>query len=217
MKRICHIAVLIAIACSLISCAVNKKVSDYHVNDASFSILDKYPSNQYEAMDSLLSFPKEVIGYLIGRMSDTTMAEVSTINVYSSYVPDLSKYWHNRGGLRYAIMLEFYLKDPLHNESTEALETYTELKQLVSESNLGVDALWSCYRISTSNLIFRYDKEGNPIFQVLSSNDMLEIHKQYNEWWKRNKGKSLIELREIYKKDQGILRLPFKWYDGKFF
>jgi len=46
---------------------------------------------------------------------------------------------------------------------------------------------------------------------------MLEIQKQYYEWWKRNKGKSLIELREIYKKDQGILRLPFKWYDGQFF
>ena len=217
MKNSFQNIVLIVFSYLLISCAVNKKVSDYHVNDTSFSILDKYPNNQYEAMDSLLTFPKEVIGYLIGRMSDTTMAEVSTINVYSSYFPDLSKYWHNRGGLRYAIMLEFYLKDPLHNESTEALETYTELKQLVSESNLGVDALWSCYRISTSNLIFRYDKEGNPIFQVLSSNEMLEIHKQYNEWWKRNKGKSLIELREIYKKDQGILKRPFKWYDGKFF
>ncbi|MBQ8461383.1 MAG: hypothetical protein IJ543_03075 [Bacteroidales bacterium] len=217
MKRICHIAVLIAIACSLISCAVNKKVSDYHVNDTSFSILDKYPNNQYEAMDSLLTFPKEVIGYLIGRMSDTTMAEVSTINVYSSYFPDLSKYWHNRGGLRYAIMLEFYLKDPLHSGTIDEMEMYAELQKLVSDSNVGAEVLWPCYRVTPSNLVFKYDNEGNPIFQVLSSNDILEIQKQYYEWWKRNKGKSLIELREIYKKDQGILRLPFKWYDGKFF
>ncbi len=209
--------ILFGVIYLFISCAVNKQLLDNQVNDMSYSILDKYPCNQYEALDSLLTFSPEVIGYLIYRMSDTTITEVSTINPYSSNIPDLSKFWHNRGGLRYAIMLEFYLKDPLHNGSTEALETYTELKQLVSESNLGVDALWSCYRISTSNLIFRYDKEGNPIFQVLSSNDMLEIHKQYNEWWKRNKGKSLIELREIYKKDQGILKRPFKWYDGKFF
>lgn len=135
---------------------------------------------------------KDAIPYLIGLIDCNSESDVGFVNPYSSTIDKFL--FKNFKGIMAAYAIELILaKDKLEYPVVFKYEFPSQKHP---------------YNIYNYGVIFNKQRE----FKPLSYDETKEIKNIYNNWWDKNKSKSLNQLRLDWKQKGNILKdSPYEW------
>lgn len=158
-----------------------------------------YNANASYVHDMVLTYNKQVIPCLIDSIDISRKGFIGFLDPKSSRIPPF--FLNNQTGINYAYLIELILsKDSIESvkRTWESDHDFLHWEELVKP-----------YRIYNHCVIVKKDREGYPIPNALTHDDMLVVKWIYSLWWEANKHKSIEVLREERKKGARILKDPY--------
>lgn len=148
---------------------------------------------QLHVLDFSLKMGKDIIPILIEHIDDDKKRPFIEFEDY--YDRPSPRYFYNYIGIKYAYLIEFMMQ--------------TESMKYKSMSEVAKKDVWSnpgrFVKIFKECILFRKDDSGGVIEDRLTLEDMGIVKGIYQEWWEKNKDKSLSDIRQEWKKTNGIL------------
>ena len=144
-----------------------------------------FNNNIVKAGNQVVSFGKDAIPCLIDMID---VKKESSVGFQDPNSSSTSLTFRNCAGISAAYLIELILsKDSLLNTAM-------------------IDGV----RIYQIGVIVKI-KKNNPVLEKLNYNDMLVIKKIYTKWWELNKRKTIVQLRDEWRKNKNILGKKFRW------
>lgn len=148
---------------------------------------------QLHVLDFSLEMGKDIIPILIEHIDDDMKRHFIEFEDY--YDRPSPHYFYNYIGIKYAYLIEFMMK-----AETMKYKSMSELPERETWSNPG-----KFVKIFKEGILFKKDDSGEIIEDRLTLEDMVIVKGIYQEWWEKNKDKSLSDMRKEWKETNGIL------------